>query len=185
MLTHLMCVFYCHMKRLEKEQAVEQLAQDLKEAKSVTVVDYQGLGVKDLQGLRGELAKVGGSFTVVKNTLLKIALKNAGTTTEDETFFDGPTAIITAKEDEIAPLQVLAKMIKERELPKLKFGVFDSNLVNTANLNVLSKLPGKTTLYSQLVGTLVGPAYGLVGTLNAGLQQLVYILDQRSKQVAQ
>lgn len=171
------------MKKAQKVEVLETLSGNLTRAKSATVVGYQGLTVKDLQALRAELNKVGGTFTVVKNTLLNLALgKNHEVPTGA---LDGPTAIVLAKDDEVAPLQSLAKFAKEKSLPKLKFGVFDNVIIDAQKLDILSKLPNKTTLYGQLVGTLIGPAYGLVGVLNANLQSLVYILDQRAKKLAQ
>jgi large subunit ribosomal protein L10 len=96
---------------------------------------------------------------------------------------NGPTAVVFANSDEIAPLQLIGKTIKEMEKPELKFGLFDSKFLDAQSLTVLSKLPGKQVLYGQLVSSLSGPAYGLVGVLNANLQQLVYILEQRRQQM--
>ena len=173
------------MKKAHHIKVLDALSGKLSGAKSATVVNYQGLATKDLQVLRAELSKVGGTFTVVKNTLLKLALDKTQAGQDIPTnALDGPTAIILAKDDEVAPLSALAKFAKERALPKLKFGVFDNVIVDSEKLEILSKLPNKTTLYAQLIGTIAGPAYGLVGTLNANLQMLVYIFDQRSRQQA-
>lgn len=175
------------MKKSDKTLVVDSLTEKIKNSHSATIVNYQGLGMKDLEALRTTLEKVGGTFSVVKNTLLKIALQNAGRIKENDEVakagLEGPTAVILAKDDEIAPLQSLAKIIKERDLPKLKFGIFDEKVIGSESLSALSKLPGKTVLYGQLLGSLSGPAYGLVMTLNANLQMLVHVLSQREKQL--
>lgn len=175
------------MKKAQKVEVLETLSGSLTRAKSATVVNYQGLTMKDLQALRTELNKVGGTITVVKNTLLKLALKSTFGTSDTfpASSFDGPTAVVLAKDDEVAPLTSLAKFAQEKALPKLKFGVFDNVIIDAKKLDILSKLPSKNTLYGQLVGTLVGPAYGLVGALNSSMQSLVYMLDQRAKKLAQ
>lgn len=172
------------MNKAQKVKVLETLSGNLSSAKSATVVNYQGLATKDLQVLRSELNKVGGTFTVVKNTLLKLALEKTQDNIQDipANIFDGPTAVVLAKDDEVAPLQSLAKFAKEKSLPKFKFGIFDNAIIDSEKLDILSKLPNKATLYGQLVGTLVSPVYGLVGTLSSNMQSLVYILGQRVKQ---
>lgn len=175
------------MKKAEKTQSIEKLTERIKNSKSVTIINYQGLGMKDLESMRASLAEVGGSFSVVKNTLLRLAFNNAHKpgTDEEKTVQDGlegPTGAVFSKDDEIAPLQRLAKLIKEKDLPKLKFGLFEGKFITADEVAALSKLPGKTVLYAQLLGSLSGPAYGLVGVLQGNLQKLVYILNARAQQ---
>lgn len=174
------------MKKSDKPLVVSDLVKSIKEAKSVTVINYQGLPNKAAGELRDAIRNVGGTYVVAKNTLVKRALKDAGYEPDESATegLNGPTAVVFANTDEIAPLQLIGKSIKETEFPKLKFGIFNNEFFNAVNLLALSKLPSKNILYGQLLSTLSGPAYGLVGTLNANLQMLVYVLDQRSKQTA-
>ncbi len=174
-----------YMKKSQKPLVVSDLTKSIKESKSVTVINYQGLPNKALNDLRQAIRDAGGSFTVAKNTLVRRALEDTGHKL-DQTAVDGlngPTAVIFAQDDEIAPLQILGKSIKETELPKLKFGVFNEAILGADKLFALSKLPGKLVLQSQLVGALIAPKYNMVGVLNGNLTKLVYILDQRSKQL--
>lgn len=174
------------MKRSEKVFLVDNLVQEIKDAKSVTVLDYQGLGTHDLDGMRQAIKEAGGHMVVVKNTLLERAIKAARGTratrgTGDTLPLTGPTAVVFAQGDEVAPLQEVAKVIAEKEKPKLKFGIFYGEILSSEKITTLSKLPGKNTLIGQLLGNLAGPMYGLVGTLNGNLQSLVFILDQKAK----
>lgn len=170
------------MRKADKPQAVDQLAEKIKGAKSVTVFDYQGMPNSRLVELRQKVAEVGGTFLVAKNTLLKRAFDNSELKDSSiEEGLTGPTAIVFAGEDEIAPLQVLGKSVKETELPKLKFGIFSGEVLAFDKLLALSALPGKNVLAARLLGALIAPKYSLVGVLNANLNKLVYILDQRSK----
>lgn len=173
------------MKKAEKPFVVEDLAARLKDAKSVAVVDYQGLATKQLNQLRTKIKAAGGIFMVAKNTLLKRAFENArdtrATSDSRDTLLSGPTAVVFANEDEIAPLQIIGKQAQEAGLPKFKFGIFGGDFLDAENLLTLSKLPGRQVLLSQLVGTIVTPAYSLVGTLNGNLQKFIYILNAQAQ----
>lgn len=171
------------MKKAEKHIFVENLTQDLKGASSIYLVDHQGLSVKMQQDLKKRLKAVGGKMVVVKNTLFKIAGKDANYPSEtlEDTVLSGPTALITGTDDAIAPLQVLAIFAKEFELPNLKVGVVDGKFQDKDALTILSQLPSKEILLGQTVGTIGAPLYGIVGVLQGNLQKLVWILSQKAK----
>jgi large subunit ribosomal protein L10 len=171
------------MNKLEKVTFVESLQKELKGAKSVVLVNYAGLGVKAQQELKKRLTEVGGRMIVVKNTLLKLAGEAAGVDKNvlTEEILVGQTAIVVATDDAVAPIQVLGKFSKEFEVPKFKVGVVDGLFQDQASLTKLSTLPGRSALLGQFLGTLMGAEYSLVGTLNANLQKLVYVLDVASK----
>lgn len=171
------------MKKLEKKLFAEKLSGELKSAKSVILVNYAGLGVKAQQELKKRLSEVGGRMIVVKNTLLKIAGEAAGIDKDilADSILVGQTAVVVASEDPVAPIQVLGKFAKEFEVPKFKVGVIEGSFQDQASLTKLSSLPGRDVLLGQLLGTLMGPMYGITGTLNANLQKLVYVLDTASK----
>jgi large subunit ribosomal protein L10 len=174
------------MKKAEKVTFVENLKEELKGAKSVILINYAGLGVKAQQELKSRLFDVGGKMIVVKNTLLKRAGESIGVDKEllSDSILAGQTALVIASEDPVAPIQVLGKFAKEFEVPKFKVGVVDGSFQDERSLAKLSTLPGRDALLGQLLGTLMGPEYGLVGTLNANLQKLVYVLDTASKKVS-
>jgi large subunit ribosomal protein L10 len=171
------------MQKAEKVTFVENLQKELKGAKSVVLVNYAGLGVKAQQELKKRLTEVGGRMIVVKNTLLKLAGEATGidkNVLTDE-ILSGQTALVVATEDAVAPIQVLGKFAKEFEVPKFKVGVVDGLFEDQAALTKLSTLPGRSALLGQFLGTLMGAEYSLVGTLNANLQKLVYVLDVASR----
>lgn len=170
------------MKKAEKTVFVDSLTQELKDAKSVVLVNYAGLGVKAQQDLKSRLREVGGRMVVVKNTLLKLAGEKAGIEkdTLTDTILSGQTALILALSDPIAPIQVLGKFAKEFETPKFKVGMVDGMFQDEASLSKLSALPGRDALLGQLLGVFMAPSYGLVGTLNGNLQKLVYVLKTKA-----
>jgi large subunit ribosomal protein L10 len=170
------------MKKAEKVLFVDNLTQELKDAKSVVLVNYSGLGVKSQQELKSRLKDAGGRMLVVKNTLLKRAGEAAKVEKDvlTDTVLSGQTAIILADGDPIAPLQVLGKFAKEFDTPKFKVGIVDGAFQDESALSKLSTLPGRDALLGQLLGVLMSPQYGLVGTLGGNLQKLVYILKQKA-----
>jgi large subunit ribosomal protein L10 len=171
------------MKKAEKVTFVENLTEELKDAKSVVLVNYSGLNVKAQQDLKSRLKEVNGRMVVVKNTLLKRAMENAKIDKEMAVsdILSGQTALILADGDPIAPIQVLGKFAKESELPKFKVGVVEGTFQDTDALTKLSTLPGRDALLGQVLGSLVGLEYGLVGTLQGNLSKLVYILNQKAR----
>lgn len=170
------------MKKAEKVLFVDNLTQELKDAKSVILVNYSGLSVKAQQDLKSRLRDVGGRMLVVKNTLLKRAAESAKVDKDvlEDSVLSGQTAVVLAEDDPIAPLQVLGKFAKEFETPKFKVGIVDGLFQDEAALSKLSTLPGRDALLGQLLGVLTSPQFGLIGTLNANLQKLVYILKQKA-----
>lgn len=172
------------MKRPQKVTFVQNLTGSLEKAKSLVLVDPTGLPVKQQEILRRRLSEVGGTVSVTKNTLLLRALRQItnykSQITEIEPSLTGQTAVIIANEDELAPLQILGKFIKEFDLPKLKVGIVGREVQNTSNLLALARLPGQVALRAQVVASLMGPMYGLVGTLQSKMQELVYILNARA-----
>lgn len=171
------------MKKTEKTQFVEDLTKELKDAKSIVLVNYAGLSVSKQQDLKKKLKETKGRMVVVKNTLLKRAATEAKIDEKalTDTVLSGQTALIIADEDPVAPIQALGKFSKENELPKFKVGIVEGLFQDEAGLVKLSTLPGRDVLLSQVLGALMAPSYGLVETLNGNLQKLVYILSEKAK----
>lgn len=168
------------MKKTEKTFFVDNLKEELKDATSVVLVDYSGLSVKMQQELKKSLKPINSSLKIVKNTLFSLAAKDAQLTSEayTDTVLSGPTAIVITEDDPIAPLQVLHKFSSDKGIPQFKVGVVDGVFHTKESLTTLAKLPGKDVLFSQTVGAISAPLYGIVGTLQGNLQKLVYILNQ-------
>jgi large subunit ribosomal protein L10 len=171
------------MKKTEKIMFVENLAEELKSAKSAILVDYAGLSVGMQQELKKRLKAVGAKMLVVKNTLFKLAGKKAKLPKDalNDTILTGQTALILAEDDPIAPLGILAKFASEFETPQLKVGIVENYFQGKEELANLSKLSGKTALFAQTVGVIANPMYGLLTTLDSKMQELIYILNAKTK----
>ncbi|MBI4057746.1 50S ribosomal protein L10, partial [Candidatus Microgenomates bacterium] len=172
------------MKKSEKIFLVEDVTARLNDAKSVVLVDLVGLKMSEQAKLRNLLRDSGAKMSVIKNTLLTRALQMSNLKSHFlnlKSSLTGPTALIIAENDELAPLQAIGKFIREFELPKLKVGVLGGQVHDEAALITLSRLPGREVLLSQTLGALSAPLYGIVGTLRANMGKLVYILSTKSE----
>lgn len=170
------------MNKQNKKDLVVKLTPRLKSASSIVFVNYTGLSVGLQQKLKLQLKAIGSDMTVVKNTLIKIAGKEAGLNEDilTDEVLSGQTALILTEGDAVAPIQILGKFVKENQVPQFKVGIIEGAFQNKEALVKISTLPTKDILFSQVVGSLISPMYGLVGTLNGNMQKLVYVLKEVS-----
>lgn len=171
------------MKKAEKVFFVQNLAEELKRASSIVLVDHTGLSVKAQQELKKRLSSVFAKMLIVKNTLFKLAGGQAKISKDilQDTLLTGPNALVISEKDPIAPLQVLGKFAEEHEVPHLKVGVVEGKFQGKEELTTLSRLPAKEVLVGQTIGVIGAPIYGIFGVLQGNLQKLVYVLKEASK----
>ncbi len=142
------------------------------QAKSAIFVHYRGLsGNLDTQ-LRTQIKNVGGEMMVAKNTLLKLVFGSK----ELNTALSGPTAVIWAYQDEIAPLKTVSDFAKTNELPIVTAGFLDDKVLTQQEVDRLAKLPGKLELQAKVVGSLAAPLSGFVNVLQGNIRKFTYIL---------
>ena len=171
--------------RLQKEESVAKLTQKFTDAGSVVFADYQqagtagskGMTMGQLDELRKALRETSAEFSITKNNLIKLALKNAKLEV-NEAVFTGPVATLFAFGDEITPIKALVKAFKDNQVGKVKGGLLDGEFINEVMINKLASLPSKDELRGKTVGVLVAPLQGIVGVLQANLRNLVYALEQ-------
>jgi large subunit ribosomal protein L10 len=166
--------------RLQKETTVTQLTEKFARAKSVVFADYQGLTMSQLSDLRNKLRDQDAEFSITKNSLLKIALPASNLELPDSSL-EGPTATLLSFDDEISPLKILVKALKDANIGKVKAGFLGSEFLDEYRVVSLSNLPTKDELRGKTVGVLVAPLQGMVGVLQANLRNLVYALSEIQK----
>lgn len=164
--------------RAQKEQSVSQYSEKLQKARSVVFADYKGLKMSQMSALRNQLRDQEAEFTVTKNTLLKLALKNSSLDTPNSELFSGPLATLFSYGDEISPIKALVKTIKDAQTGKIKGGIFGTDFMDGFAITRLANLPSKLELQTKVVGCLNAPLQGIVGVLNANIRNLVYTIDQ-------
>jgi len=172
------------MQRSEKERVVAELADRLRSAQTLMVADYRGLSMPEIDELRTRLLEAGARFTVVKNTLTKLAAEAAGTKDVLD-LIDGPTAIafLDAEGDPVAVAKVLNETARAHDVLVIRGGILDGSLVGDADIKRLATLPPVDVLHAQLAGAVVGPLTMVVGLFTAPLRELVGVIDARIRQL--
>ncbi|MGA8097062.1 MAG: 50S ribosomal protein L10 [Candidatus Cybelea sp.] len=170
------------MPTARKEASVGELTEKLAGAKSLFLTEYSGLTVSDITKLRGELRKDGNTYSVVKNTLFKIAAGDLASRLES--FLAGPTGIVFAGADPVAPAKALKTFSDTVKRIGIKAAYIDGQIVDAKQVEILAKLPPKIELIANLVGTLANPLRGLVTVLSGNQSGLVRVLDRIREQKA-
>ncbi len=161
-------------------QKLDEVRQKVDRATAMFFVDYAGLTHRQLEEVRRELATAESEISIIKNTLLNLALQSkkidAGAKLE------GPHATLFSYEDPIKTVKVLAGFVKKYGLPKIKFGFFEGGLIDDAMIVKLSTLPSREALIVKLLGTLNAPISNFVYGLNANIVKLALALKEIEKQ---
>ena len=148
-----------------KQPIVQAIAEDIKDAASVVLVDYRGLSVAEDTALRKQLREAGVSYKVYKNTMIRFAAK--GTEFEAlEPHLEGPTALAVSKEDATAPARVLAEFAKKADKLELKGGVVEGTYYDAAGIGVIASIPSREVLLGRLLGSMQSPITNFARVLN-------------------
>lgn len=164
------------MPRPEKVQVVEEMAGHFGETGNIFVADYAGLSVADVTELRSQLRKAGVSMRVAKNTLLRLAAKQAGRP-ELVDHFTGPTAVAYGGGDPVATAKILHEFYTRLERPKVRMFMVEAKSYEARDLKAVAALPPREVLLAQVVAAVEAPISGLVYTLQAILRELVGTVD--------
>ena len=150
----------------EKQALVEELAGKLSSSAAGVIVEYKGISVADDTALRRKLRAAGVDYAVVKNTMLRRAAEKAGLEGLNDVL-KGTTALAVSAEDPTVAAKILCEQAKGDENFKVKAGFLEGEVIDSARVNELAKLPNKEGLISMLLSVLNGPVRGLAVALNA------------------
>jgi large subunit ribosomal protein L10 len=168
-------------KNQTKQEIVAEVTKNFQEAQGVVIADYRGLNVAQVTKLRSELRQNGIEFKVVKNTLTRIAAKNAGVEGIDP-YLDGPTALAFGTMDPVAPAKILAKYAKDFKALEIKGGLVEGKAIDFDGVKALADLPPREELLAKVLGGMQAPMYGFASVLQGCLRNFVYVLDAVRKQ---
>ena len=139
-----------------KQPIVNAIAEDIKDAESVVLVDYRGLTVAQDTELRKQLREAGVYYKVCKNTMMKRAFE--GTECEGlNEYLEGPSALVVSKDDATAPARILCNFAKTADKLELKAGIVEGKVYDVDGLTELSKIPSREVLLSRLLGSMQSP----------------------------
>lgn len=165
--------------RLEKKILTKEYLTRLNASPFFIVVDYRGLKVSHMTELRKRLSKAGAEVHVVKNSIFRIAVKEAGVADLANTM-TGQLAVVTGKKDISAAAKVVKNFTAEFEKPKLQFGYLNSQRLADKEILALADLPSIEVLRGKLLGVLNAPATKLVALMNTPASQLVRVLQAKA-----
>ncbi|MFC5731100.1 MULTISPECIES: 50S ribosomal protein L10 [Nocardioides] len=157
------------MARADKQAAVAEIAESFSESAGAVLTEYRGLTVKELQDLRRSLG-ANANYAVVKNTLAKLAAKEAGIDGFED-LLTGPTAIAFIKGDVVEAAKGLRDFAKANPTLVIKGGVLDGNLLDPAEIGKLADLESREVLLGKLAGAMLASLSQAVYLLNAPLAQ--------------
>ena len=150
----------------KKAEQVNLVAEKMKAAASIVVVDSRGLTVEQDTVLRRSLRESGVEFKVIKNSILSRAAEQAGLDDLKELFV-GPSAVAFSNEDVIAPAKVISEFAKTAEALEIKGGVVDGKFTSVEEVNALASLPNKEGMLSMLLSVLQAPVRNVAYAVKA------------------
>ena len=168
----------------QKQQQVADLTTELQNAVAGVVVDYKGINVLEDTKLRKELREAGVNYRVIKNSIMRRAVKGAGLDGLEDVLVE--TSALALSDTDYA---VAAKILcKYAEASKGKFtvkaGFVEGNLLDAKGVSDLSKLPSREELVAMTLRGLNAPIAGFANVLNANIRGLVIALNQIANKTA-
>lgn len=166
-----------------KTAEIAELKAKFDKMTSMVLLDYKGMNVETVTKLRSEFRKAGVEYRVVKNTLVKQALKGTKLYDVLDKQLAGMTGLAWSYEDPSAAAKVLKSFKKDYEQLNIRGGVIEGQVLDGKGVeNQLATMPGKNELRATLLATLQAPLQQLVALLAAPSQNFAYLLDARHRE---
>lgn len=169
------------ISREQKEKMVADYVDSVSRSQAVFLTDYRGLTVAHMMELRQNLREIGSTFQVVKNSLFRRALEEAGMPVPTEQL-QGPVAVGYCL-GEVPPVaKALLDYARQSEILQIKGAILGTSLLDSEGVKGLADLPPREVLLAQLLGAVQGPMGGLVGLFTAPMRELAQVLQARADQ---
>ncbi|MBK7074385.1 MAG: 50S ribosomal protein L10 [Myxococcales bacterium] len=170
------------MDRAGKAEILGEIKESFANVASVVIADYTGITVPVVTAMRDDFRKNGCHYRVLKNSLVKIAVK--GSSMEPlSALMTGPTCVIWSNESPQTPAKIALKWAKDQPKFTIKGGFFDGQLLDAKGVDSLSKMPGKDEIRASLLMTFLAGPQDFVRTIIAGPQNFMYVLDARKREL--
>lgn len=172
-------------KNKDKVATVADLRERMDRARVMVLSDYRGMSVAEITALRRKVRESGSQMVVVKNTLARLAAREAGIKEMDE-LLTGPTALAFGYEDEITLSKLMVQFEKDYKQFDLKGGVLNGRMVPREGVLKLADLPSRQVLLGQVAGAFQAPIAAFANVLQGNIRNLVYVLEAvRGKKAAE
>lgn len=164
--------------RPEKQAQVAKIKEYLTTAKGVVLADYRSITVAQDTDLRRKAREAGVRYQVLKNTLTRIAAKEAGVEGIDK-YLAGLTVMAWSTTDVVAPAKLISDFIKDNKLKayEIKAGILEGKMIDADGVKQLASLPPREVLVAKLLGGMQAPLTGLVNVLQGSIRNFVYALN--------
>ena len=169
------------MDKSEKIEMISQIKDQFSNSSAIYLVDYHGVNVEEINGLRREFIKEDVNYKVFKNTLVIKALEELGEYDQLNDLLEGMVGIAFAGENFVAPAKIIKKFGDKAKKLSFKGCYIDSTFYGGDQLDLLASMPTKDEVMASIVGSIAAPASGIVGTLNAVIRDLVSVIDEAGK----
>jgi len=169
------------LSKEEKKVIVQELIEELRRSPSIVLSNYQGINVKSMSELRDSLREKDIKFKIYKNTLLKIAAKEAGL--ENLTSgLSGSTAVAFSREESLLPIKLLHKFsLENKDQLQLGIALLEGKIYFGEQLERIVHLPNKEEIIAKMLSSMTNPINSTVFALKSQLLGLVNVLDQVKK----
>lgn len=165
----------------EKAKTVAAVQEKFKAAKMAIVTEYRGLTVGQMTRLRREIRQASGEYQVIKNTLVRRALKDTAYGSLDR-FLQGPTGWVFGYDDPVALSKTLLKFVEENERLAIKGGLFEGEFMDRAKVKVLAQMPSRPELQAKLLALMQAPVTQLLRLVQEPAGRMVRLLEAVRKQ---
>ena len=170
------------MERAQKEQVLGEITEAWKNVASIVVADYRGITVPVVTAMRDDFRKNGCHYRVIKNSLVKIAVKGSKMEPMSQLMV-GTTAVIWSNEVPQTPAKLALKWAKDEPKFQIKGGYYEGQLLDKAGVQALSTMPGKPEIQASMLMTFLAGPQAFVAQIAAPIQNFAYLLDARKRQL--
>jgi large subunit ribosomal protein L10 len=167
------------LTKAKKKALVEDYKSKIQNSKAMFVLRPQGITPNEASELKKKLYDQDSSFNVVKNTLFRIALKDANAEIEVS---EGENAVIFAGEDFPGVAKTITEFIKESKKAEIRNGFVEGKLIDKVQFETLSNLPTRDVLVAQVLATMQAPITSFVRVLNGNLVGFARVVNAIKEQ---
>ena len=168
------------MEKAKKEEVLGEIKEAFANVSSVIIADYRGITVPVVTKMRDDFRKAGCHYRVIKNSLVKIAVKGSKMEVMSPLMV-GTTAVIWSNDTPQPPAQLALKWAKDEPKFKILGGYYEGQALDVKGVDALSRMPGKNEIRSSMLMTFLAGPQAFVAQLIAGPQNFAYLLDARKR----
>jgi len=165
------------LTKAQKQKILKDLKEKIAKQKAIIFIDFSGLKVKDLSGLRRKLKAADCQLKVAKKTLMGIAFKGAKIEVEAKKL-PGEVALVFGYKDPISPAKIVYQFAAMNPSLKILGGFFENKFRELEEIITLAQLPTREELLVRLVGSIQAPVSNFVRILEANIKGLIYVLTK-------